>query len=139
MVQFNIKQNSNCFFYKKTSTQKIIWASFRDPPNIREKCEDKFVLYIDNDVKHVSVENLKWYSNCEIEIETGPPHSLDIKPIENVWEIIKKKLKNMNSKVLMSLNHVWRLFFEVLISAIQNWVIVSETATKEYLKLIGSI
>ena len=54
---------------------------------------------MDNDAKHISVENLKWYSSCEIEIETeieieaGPPHSPDINPIENVWRIIKKKLK----------------------------------------------
>ena len=63
---------------------------------------------MDNDAKHVSVETLKWYSSCEIEIETetGPPHSPDINPIENVWGIIKKKLKGLNSKMLMSLKHV---------------------------------
>ena len=48
---------------------------------------------MDNDAKHVSVETLKWYSSYEIEIETGPPHSPDINPIENVSGTIKKKLK----------------------------------------------
>ena len=41
---------------------------------------------MDNDVKHVSVETLKWCSSCENEIETGPPHSPDISPIKNVWD-----------------------------------------------------
>ena len=50
---------------------------------------------MDNDAKDVSVEILKWYSSCEIEIETEkcPPHSSDINPIENILGIIKKKLK----------------------------------------------
>ena len=40
---------------------------------------------MENDAKHVSVETLKGYSSCEIEIEIGLPHSPDINPIENVW------------------------------------------------------
>ena len=65
---------------------------------------------MDNDVKHVSVETLKWYSCCKIEIETGPPYSPDFNPIENVWAIIKKSSRDMNSKMLMSLKHVRRVF-----------------------------
>ena len=64
---------------------------------------------MDNDAKHVSsVETLKWYSSCEIEIEieSGPPHSPDINPIENVWGIIKKCSRDMNSKILISVNHM---------------------------------
>ena len=37
---------------------------------------------MDNDTKHVSVETLKWYSSCEIEIETCLPHSPDINPLK---------------------------------------------------------
>ena len=65
-------------------------------PNIKEIFEDKLVLYMDNDAKHVSVETLKWYFRCEI--EAGPPHSLDINPIKNVWRIINKKLKGHEFK-----------------------------------------
>ena len=99
------------FLHRQHGLKKYIeWVS-EILSNIRDIFENKFVLYMDNNVKHVSVETLKWYSSCEIEIEieTGPPHSPDIYPIENVWWIIKKKLKGYEFKMLMSLKHVWRV------------------------------
>ena len=76
---------------------------------------------MDNDAKHVSVEALKWYSSCEIEIETRPPHSLDINPIENVLGIIKKKLKGHELKnVDEHKTRVKSIYEEIPISAIQN-------------------
>ena len=62
---------------------------------------------MDNDAKHVPVETLKWYNSCEIEV--GSPHPLDINSIENLWEQARKSLRGMNSKILMSLKHVWIL------------------------------
>ena len=76
---------------------------------------------MDNDAKHVSVETLKWYSSCEIEIEAGPPHSPDINPIENVWGIIKKKLKGHEFKNVDELKtRVKSIYDEIPINAIQN-------------------
>ena len=76
---------------------------------------------MDNDAKHVSVETLKWYSICKIEIETGPPHSPDINPIENVWGIIKKKLKGCEFKNVNELKaRVKSIYDEIPISEIQN-------------------
>ena len=104
-------------------SKKIYWMSFRDLPNIRDTFENKFVLYMDNDTKHVLVETLKWYSSYEIEIERGPPHSPDINPIENVWGIIKKKLKRHEFKNVDELKtRVKSSYDETPISAIQNWV-----------------
>ena len=74
-----------------------------------------------NYVKHVSVETLKWYSRCEIEIEISPPHSLDINPIENIWGIMKKKLKGHEFKNADELkSHMKCIYEEIPISAIQN-------------------
>ena len=53
---------------------------------------------MDNDAKHVSVKTIKWYSSCEIEIKAGPPHYPDINLIENIWGIVKKKLKGHEFK-----------------------------------------
>ena len=76
---------------------------------------------MDNDAKHVSVESLKWYSSCEIEIETDPPHSPDINPIENVWGIIKKKLKGNEFKNVDELKtRVKSIYDEISISTIHN-------------------
>ena len=76
---------------------------------------------MDNDVKHVSVEILKWYCSCEI--ETGPSHSHNINPMENVWGILKKKLKGHEFKNVDELKScVKSIYDEILIIAIQNWV-----------------
>ena len=80
-VQFHAKQNSHWFSSQATWTKKYIECVSEILPNIKDIFENKFVLYLDNDAKHVSVETLKWYSSCEIEIGTGPPHSPDINPI----------------------------------------------------------
>ena len=81
------------------SKKHIEWVS-EILPNIREIFENMFILYMENDAKHVSAETLKWYSNCEIEIkiETEPPHSHVINLIESVLEIIKKKFKGHEFK-----------------------------------------
>ena len=92
------------YFTGNMDSKKIEWVS-EILTNIREIFVNKFVLYMDNDAKHVSVETLKWYSSCEIEIEieieieTGPPHSPDINLTENVWGIIKKRLKGHELKI----------------------------------------
>ena len=47
------------FFTGNMDLKKYIeWVS-EILPNIKENFEDKFVLYIDNDAKHVSIETLK--------------------------------------------------------------------------------
>ena len=104
--------------------------------NIRNILEDKFVLYMDNDAKHVSVETLKWYSSCEI--ETGTPHSLDINPIENVWEIIKKSSRNMNAIIVDELKtRVKSIYDEIPISEIQNWLDSIRECNKRVLAIDG--
>ena len=104
------------------SKKYIEWVS-EILSNIINIFENKFVLYMDNDAKHVSVGTLKWYSSCKIEIETGPPHSHDISPIEYVWGIIKKKLKGHEFKNVDELKKcVKSIYDEIQISAIHNWV-----------------
>ena len=93
--------------------------SFEIQPNIRDIFENKLVLYMDNNIKHVLIETLKWYSSCET--ETGPPHSPDINPIKNVWGIIKKKLKGHEFKNVDKLKiSVKSIYDEITINAIQN-------------------
>ena len=105
------------FLHRQHELKKKYWMSFRDPAKYREK----FVLYMDNDAKHVSVETLKRYSSCEI--ETGSPHSPDINLCENLWGIIKKKLKGNEFKNVDELKtRVKSIYDEISISAIQNWV-----------------
>ena len=91
------------------SKKYIEWVS-EILQNIKEIFEFKFALYMDTDANHASVETLKWYRRCDIEIETGPSHSPDNNLVENEREIIKKSSRDLNSKNLMILNSVWRVF-----------------------------
>ena len=53
---------------------------FQRSCQVLKNFEDNFVLYMDNDAKHISVENLNLYNNYEI--ETSPSHSFDLSLIE---------------------------------------------------------
>ena len=58
-----------------------------------------------------------------MKLKTGPPHSPEISPIENVWGIIKKKLKGHEFKNVDELKiRVKRIYDEIQISVIHNLV-----------------
>ena len=91
-----------------------------------------------NDAKHVSIDTLKLYSSYEITIKTNPPHSPYINPIENVWGIIKKKLKRHEFKNVEELKtRVKSIYDEIPISVIQNWVDNARDHYKRVLAIDG--
>ena len=61
---------------------------------------------MDNDTKHMLVETLNWDQSSDIKIETSSLHSPNINPIKNVWGIIRKNSREMDSKILMNLNNM---------------------------------
>ena len=69
--EFSCKDKLPLFLFTGNMDSKkyIEWVS-EILPNITDIFENKFVLYIENNAKHVSVETLNCYSSYENEIET---------------------------------------------------------------------
>ena len=46
----------------------------------------------DNDPKHKAKITMTWLTNKGIKMLDWPPNSPDLNPIENLWQVIKRKL-----------------------------------------------
>lgn len=73
---------------------------------------DQWELQEDNDPKHRSRPCTEWKARNGINVLDWPPQSPDANPIENVWSLIKHKLRGkriLKLKTLVrSIRKIWR-------------------------------
>lgn len=62
-------------------------------PSSEDVFEDDFIIQQDLASPHTSVLTKNWFRQSNIQVLPWPPNSPDINPIENLWGIMKKKLK----------------------------------------------
>ena len=65
--------------------------------------ENNFVLQDDNDPKHRAKIIEKWKNDNNIKYLDWPSNSPDLNPIENIWAILKNKVRKLKSKTLNEL------------------------------------
>ena len=97
------KKYSLNFFKENMDSKKYIQCVKKIIPEITESLESNYIIYMDNDSKHISIESLKFYKSNLISIKLGPAYSSDLNPIENLWGLIKRE---MSSKSFKSLSEV---------------------------------
>ena len=57
-----------------------------------------YIFQHDNDPKHTSRLVKCWISDQNIDVLDWPPQSPDLNPIENLWAIVKRDLKDKNPR-----------------------------------------
>ena len=108
---FNKKMNSDT--YIEILKEKII-------PTIKNK---KYIYQQDNALYHASFKMLSFFSKNKIEVMYWPPCSPDINPVENIWNLVKNKVrqKHYNNKEEM-INEVTEILLNFPIEQINKLI-----------------
>ena len=72
------------------------------------KLGHKWVFQMDNDPKHTSKVVAKWLKDNKVKVLDWPSQSVDLKPIENVWAELIKRVRARRPTNLTQLHHVCR-------------------------------
>ena len=72
-------------------------------PHAGVKLELGWIFQHDRDPKHTSHLVRTWLNNQEIEVLDWPAQSPDLNPIEHLWEVLGRRIRNENPKNLNDL------------------------------------
>ena len=87
--------NGKCIlhFFKENMTNSLYEEILEDClPEFKRICKGDVKILMDNHPIHKSMNSLLFYKEHKIKVIDFPPYSLDLNPIENIWEKIKKEI-----------------------------------------------
>ena len=103
---FLYEENLNCEHYLEILSESVI-----EMKEINES--DIIQLQFDNAKYHWTLEALQFYYENEVRLIDWPPYSPDLNPIENIWGIMKSKIRGRKFLTISSLkNEIYKIWSE---------------------------
>ena len=95
---FLYKENLNCEHYLENLSESVI--------KMKEINESDIIqLQFDNEKYHWTLEALQFYYENEVRLIDWPPYSPDLNPIENIWTVMKSKIRGRKFLTISSLKN----------------------------------
>ena len=101
---FYVKSTTSLFCFKRIIDEKFYTEILdKQLPEVRSMLRGRWRLQQDNDPKHHSNIAREFLDNNVLEVMDWPSNSPDLNPIENLWAIVKRKVKLRRPKNLSEL------------------------------------
>lgn len=92
-------------------------------PFARDSFGRRFIFQQDNDPKHSAGAVKNWFNNHRVNVMKWPSQSPDLNPIENLWDELDRRLKNIKAKnaneKFQQLEEAW---YQIPASVIENLI-----------------
>jgi len=126
---FIFKENLNGVLYSNILNDHIVDAN-----------DKNMIFQDDNDPKHRSILVTNWKKNKNISSLDWPSYSPDLNPIENIWAILKMKLRRCEIRTIDEFeNSIKKCWNDISQNIIDNTISSMDNRIKELIEKHGDV